>query len=51
MIFKVNRKGEIISCFEGEVEVMIENLGNGVILEMVKIFGGSFLMGFLEMEV
>ncbi|MBS9771957.1 MAG: SUMF1/EgtB/PvdO family nonheme iron enzyme [Trichodesmium erythraeum GBRTRLIN201] len=47
---KVNRKGEIISRSEGEAEVMIENLGNGVTLEMVKIPGGSFLMGSPETE-
>jgi formylglycine-generating enzyme required for sulfatase activity len=47
---KVNRKGEIISGSEGEAEVMIENLGNGVTLEMVKIPGGRFLMGSPEME-
>ena len=47
---KVNRKGEIISRSEGEAEVMIENLGNGVTLEMVKIPGGRFLMGVPETE-
>jgi formylglycine-generating enzyme required for sulfatase activity len=47
---KVNRKGEIISGSEGEAEVMIENLGNGVTLEMVKIPGGRFLMGSPETE-
>jgi formylglycine-generating enzyme required for sulfatase activity len=48
---KVNRKGEIISRSEGEAELMIENLGNGVTLEMVKIPGGRFLMGSPETEV
>jgi formylglycine-generating enzyme required for sulfatase activity/uncharacterized caspase-like protein len=47
---KVNRKGEVISGSEGEAEVMIENLGNGVTLEMVKIPGGRFLMGSPETE-
>jgi formylglycine-generating enzyme required for sulfatase activity/uncharacterized caspase-like protein len=47
---KVNRKGEVISRSEGEAEVMIENLGNGVTLEMVKIPGGRFLMGSPETE-
>jgi formylglycine-generating enzyme required for sulfatase activity/uncharacterized caspase-like protein len=47
---KVNRKGEIISRSEGEAEVMIENLGNGVTLEMVKISGGRFLMGSPKRE-
>jgi formylglycine-generating enzyme required for sulfatase activity len=45
---KVNRKGKIISRSEGEAEVMIENLGNGVTLEMVKIPGGRFFMGSPE---
>jgi formylglycine-generating enzyme required for sulfatase activity len=47
---KVNRKGEVISRSEGEAEVVIENLGNGVTLEMVKIPGGRFLMGSPETE-
>ncbi|MDE5108321.1 MAG: SUMF1/EgtB/PvdO family nonheme iron enzyme, partial [Trichodesmium sp. St17_bin3_1_1] len=47
---KVNRKGEIISRSEGEAEVMTENIGNGVSLEMVKIPGGRFLMGSPETE-
>ena len=47
---KVNSKGEIISGSEDEAEVMIENLGNGVTLEMVKIPGGRFLMGSPETE-
>jgi formylglycine-generating enzyme required for sulfatase activity len=47
---KVNRKGEIISGSEGEAEVMIENLGNGVTLEMVKIPGGRFIMGSPKRE-
>ncbi|NET43709.1 bifunctional serine/threonine-protein kinase/formylglycine-generating enzyme family protein [Okeania sp. SIO2B3] len=47
---KVNRKGEIISRCQGKAEVMTENLGNGVSLEMVKIPGGRFLMGFPETE-
>ncbi|MDE5123413.1 MAG: caspase family protein, partial [Trichodesmium sp. St19_bin1] len=47
---KVNRKGEIISRSEGEAEVMTENIGNGVSLEMVKIPGGRFLMGSPKTE-
>jgi formylglycine-generating enzyme required for sulfatase activity len=41
----VNRRGEIISRPQGQAEVTTENIGNGVSLEMVKIPGGSFLMG------
>jgi formylglycine-generating enzyme required for sulfatase activity len=39
-----------MSRSEGEAEVMIENLGNGVTLEMVRIPGGRFLMGSPETE-
>jgi len=46
----VNNRGEIISRSQGQAEVMTENLGNGVTLEMVKIPGGKFLMGSLETE-
>ncbi|NEQ40605.1 MAG: SUMF1/EgtB/PvdO family nonheme iron enzyme [Okeania sp. SIO3I5] len=47
----VNRRGEIISRSEGKAEVMTENLGDGVSLEMVKIPGGRFFMGSPETEV
>ena len=46
----VNRRGEIISRTQGQAEVMTENIGNGVSLEMVKIPGGRFLMGSPETE-
>ncbi|MDE5098852.1 MAG: bifunctional serine/threonine-protein kinase/formylglycine-generating enzyme family protein [Trichodesmium sp. St16_bin4-tuft] len=46
----VNRRGEIISRAQGQAEVTTENLGNGASLEMVKIPGGSFLMGSPETE-
>ncbi|MCH2050521.1 MAG: serine/threonine protein kinase, partial [Trichodesmium sp. ALOHA_ZT_67] len=39
----VNRRGEIISRAQGQAEVITENIGNGVSLEMVKIPGGRFL--------
>ena len=48
---KVNSKGEIISQTEGQAEVMTENLGDGVSLEMVKIPGGRFLMGSPDTEI
>ncbi len=47
----VNRRGEIISRRQSQAQVMTENLGNGVSLEMVKIPGGRFLMGSPETEV
>ncbi|NEQ38383.1 MAG: SUMF1/EgtB/PvdO family nonheme iron enzyme, partial [Okeania sp. SIO3I5] len=46
----VNSRGKIISRRQGEAEVITENLGNGVTLEMVKIPGGRFLMGSPETE-
>ncbi|MGD1808538.1 SUMF1/EgtB/PvdO family nonheme iron enzyme [Dapis sp. BLCC M126] len=46
----VNSRGEIISRRQHQAEVMTENLGNGVFLEMVKIPAGRFLMGSPETE-
>ncbi len=47
---KVNSRGEIISRPQHQAEVMTENLGNGVTLEMVKIPAGRFFMGSPETE-
>ncbi len=47
---KVNREGEIIERVRAEAQVLAENLGNGVSLEMVSIPGGSFMMGSPEDE-
>ena len=47
---RVNSRGDIISRSQGKAEVMTENIGNGVSLEMVKIPGGRFLMGSPETE-
>ncbi|MCL2925772.1 MAG: bifunctional serine/threonine-protein kinase/formylglycine-generating enzyme family protein [Trichodesmium sp. MAG_R04] len=46
----VDRRGEIIRSPRGRAEVIIENIGNEVFLEMVKIPGGRFLMGSPETE-
>jgi formylglycine-generating enzyme required for sulfatase activity/tRNA A-37 threonylcarbamoyl transferase component Bud32 len=44
-VITVNRRGEEIDRRQGSAQVFQENLGNGVILEMVKIPAGSFIMG------
>jgi formylglycine-generating enzyme required for sulfatase activity len=42
---KIDAKGKIIDRPQGEAEIFIEDLGEGVSLTMVKIPGGEFLMG------
>ncbi|MBD2454732.1 SUMF1/EgtB/PvdO family nonheme iron enzyme [Nostoc sp. FACHB-87] len=49
-IVKVDAKGQIINRSQGRAEFFTEDLGNGVILEMVSIPGGKFLMGSPESE-
>ncbi|EKD08075.1 serine/threonine protein kinase [Arthrospira platensis C1] len=44
-IVTVNSKGREINRRTGQAECIIEDLGNGVTLEMVKIPGGTFIMG------
>lgn len=46
----VNARGEIIDRRQCWSQVWEEDLGNGEILEMVKISGGQFLMGSPETE-
>jgi formylglycine-generating enzyme required for sulfatase activity/tRNA A-37 threonylcarbamoyl transferase component Bud32 len=44
-IVKVNAQGKIISRQPSQAQYFTENLGNGIIIEMVYIPGGTFLMG------
>jgi hypothetical protein len=46
----VNAKGEIIQRESKQAQCEIEDLGNGVTLEMVSIPGGTFMMGSPENE-
>jgi formylglycine-generating enzyme required for sulfatase activity len=41
----VNRKGEIVNRQQHQAQFFTEDLGDGVILEMVAIPGGTFIMG------
>jgi formylglycine-generating enzyme required for sulfatase activity/uncharacterized caspase-like protein len=49
-VVKVNYSGSIVNRSQGSATQKIEDLGNGVSLEMVKIPGGSFLMGSSDKE-
>jgi hypothetical protein len=46
----VNAEGEIAKRDERSIQVFIEDLGNGVALELSKIPAGSFQMGLPETE-
>jgi len=46
----VDVRGEIIERRQGSAEVVSEDLGNGIALEMVYIPGGTFTMGAPESE-
>jgi formylglycine-generating enzyme required for sulfatase activity len=46
----VNAKGEIIQREQKQAQYEIEDLGDGVTLEMVSIPGGTFMMGSPETE-
>ncbi|MGB3292208.1 MAG: SUMF1/EgtB/PvdO family nonheme iron enzyme [Phormidesmis sp.] len=48
---RVNEQGAVIETISGEAECFTEDLGNGVMLEMVRIPGGKFLMGAAPGEV
>ncbi|MBC6477317.1 MAG: SUMF1/EgtB/PvdO family nonheme iron enzyme [Hormoscilla sp. GM7CHS1pb] len=49
-VVTVNRQGKMINCRPQQAEYLADNLGNGIILEMVSIPGGSFVMGSPETE-
>jgi formylglycine-generating enzyme required for sulfatase activity len=49
-VVKVNQSGEIISRNKESARQKIEDLGNGIELEMVYIPGGTFIMGSPENE-
>ncbi|MEG5140760.1 MULTISPECIES: SUMF1/EgtB/PvdO family nonheme iron enzyme [unclassified Microcoleus] len=46
----IDAQGEKISSYPKQTQCLIEDLGNGVMLEMVVIPGGEFLMGSSESE-
>ncbi|WP_293155533.1 bifunctional serine/threonine-protein kinase/formylglycine-generating enzyme family protein [Okeania sp. SIO2C9] len=50
-VVTINNCGKIINRTPGNARQKIEDLGNGIKLEMVYIPGGSFLMGSPEKEV
>ncbi|NEP88324.1 MAG: formylglycine-generating enzyme family protein [Okeania sp. SIO2C2] len=49
-VITVNNRGEEINRVPKQAQYFTEDLGNGVILEMVYIPGGSFIMGSPESE-
>jgi formylglycine-generating enzyme required for sulfatase activity len=49
-VVKVNDVGEIVNRRQESARQKVEDLGNGIKLEMVYIPGGTFLMGFPDTE-
>ncbi|MEM7793055.1 MAG: SUMF1/EgtB/PvdO family nonheme iron enzyme [Cyanobacteria bacterium P01_C01_bin.118] len=47
---RVDEKGKVIETLEKEADFFTEDLGDGVTLEMVRIPGGTFMMGAAEGE-
>jgi formylglycine-generating enzyme required for sulfatase activity len=50
-VVKINARGGVISNTRKQANYLVEDLGNGVTLEMVSIPGGAFLMGSPNNEV
>jgi len=50
-VVKINACGRVISNTRKQAQYLVEDLGNGVILEMVSIPEGTFLMGSPNNEV
>ena len=46
----IDAQGDEISSYQKQTQCLVEDLGNGVMLEMVVIPGGEFLMGSSESE-
>ncbi|MBD1853198.1 SUMF1/EgtB/PvdO family nonheme iron enzyme [Cyanobacteria bacterium FACHB-502] len=44
-VITVDARGQEVSCRSGEAQCLVEDLGNGVQLEMVSIPGGTFQIG------
>jgi len=49
-IITIDTQGQEISRRQGQAEIIAQDLGNGVLLEMVSIPGGTFMMGSPESE-
>ena len=50
-VLTVNSRGEEVKRERGQAQYFTEELGNGVILDMVAISGGKFLMGTEDREI
>lgn len=49
-LVKINAQGQEIESYQGQAYYLTEELGNGIVLEMVYITGGKFWMGSPEAE-
>jgi formylglycine-generating enzyme required for sulfatase activity len=50
-VVSVTRTGDIGKVSRGRTQYISEDLGGGVVLEMIRVPGGSFLMGSTDKEV